>query len=102
MENERFYAETYLPYYLINKTKNGMIVQIELEGYSAHEHGYIKGDLRSVIDEIKTINGQNYFTIIIDIDSHSNKLSLKENMKGVAFILITNESLLQYFFNKIF
>jgi hypothetical protein len=96
-----FYAEAYIPYSVISQIKKGMPVQIEIEGYNAHEYGYINGMVRTIDDNIVIIKNENYFVITVEIDvSSNNRYYLKEKMKGTAFVLITNESFIKYCLNK--
>lgn len=87
-------AKGLVPYRFINTVKVGAKVQIELEGYSNREYGYALGKISEIFSNIITINGQNYFAIRIKV---LNK-NAQSGMKGDAFILVSDKTVLQKLF----
>lgn len=91
-------AIAYIPYSYITQLKTEMSVEVELERYSARNYGYIKGVICSKNKNIIRQGEERYFTVIIRLFYSNTKIEIMEQMKGQAFILISNESILKHIF----
>lgn len=92
--------ELFIPYRYVAKIKKGMAVEIEFEGYEAGRYGYIKGKIESCNDSVTVVNETNGFIAKATPNGPSLPYRLWKNMKGTAFILISNKSIGARFFSE--
>ncbi len=92
--------ELFIPYRYVAKIKKGMAVEIEFEGYEAGRYGYIKRKIESCNDSVRVVNETNGFVTKATPDGRNLPYRLWKNMKGTAFILISNESIGSRFFSE--
>jgi hypothetical protein len=97
-KKQAFHAIAYVPYSYITLLKNGMSVDMEMEGYNVRNYGYIKGCISRIDRNIIKRDEENYFTVIIQLNHSNTKIEIAGEMKGHAFILISNESILKHIF----
>lgn len=88
----------YIPYSYVYTINVKMKAVIEFEGYPSSEFGYINATITDIDKEPHNINGQNFFTIYMDIQDNK-RFKLFIGMKGTVNILISNKSILQKLFN---
>ena len=91
------YAQVFIPYRYVTKIKEGMDIKMEIEGYEASQYGYLKGSIENYENTVVTIDGNNFFTAKVKLDSDNPYLVLK-NMKGTAFILLSDKRIVQHLF----
>ncbi len=89
----------YLPYQYVNSIKNGMKVNVELEGYDAEIYGYKNGQIICVDKKTKTGKTGNQFTAIAMVNI--GRYRMMKGMMGSVNILITDKSILERIFRKI-
>lgn len=89
----------YIPYSHINTIQEGMSAEIEFEGYSPADYGYVSATISHIDKNVHNINGQNYFKVDLNIQTN-NTIILFEGMRGTANILISNKSILQKIFKQ--
>lgn len=92
-------AEAFIPYQYIYKIKKDMKVHVEMEGYTANKYGYRDGIIKETEDNVIIINGEHYFRTILEIKSPS-RYTIKKDMNGFAFILLSDKTIFQYILDK--
>lgn len=99
MDEWNTYVEAFIPYRFIEKVKKEMPVEIEFEGYEANKYGFVKATIQVLNDTIVSIDGQNYFCAGLSVKS-GRTYRIQEKMNGVAFILISDKSIIEHILNK--
>lgn len=94
-------ATAYLPYSHVTQVKEGMILHAELEGYNPRMYGYADGTIINVDKNIVKQNDRNCFTVTLQLNVSETKIEMKEQMRGEAFILLSNESIMERIFRSI-
>lgn len=92
-------AEALIPYHYITKIKKGMKAHVEMEGYIANRYGYRDGTIKETEDSVIIINGEHYFRAILEIKSPFRH-TIKKDMNGFAFILLSDKTIFQYILDK--
>ncbi len=98
--NGEYQITGYVPYSFINDIKENMSVQVEFEGYNSRNYGFQKGIIHNINKEIITIDGINYFSILVLIKTNDKILTIQERTNGIASILVSNKSIVQYAIEK--
>lgn len=80
-----------LPYACITQVSTGMKAEIELEGYTSKEYGYLQGTVTTVSTRIISRNGHNYFCFILSLKEVP---FMQKGMKGKASIILSEKTLL--------
>lgn len=93
------YTDVFIPYRHIRNIKKGMAVEIEFEGYDANRYNYQKGNIQEWNNAVTVINGNIFFKAKVILDEYRPYPILK-GMKGTAFILISDESIIRHIFPK--
>lgn len=97
-------AEAAVPYSLISRIRPGMSATLELEGWPAADHGYVRGRIAAIDTALHSARNANYFKIIIDIlpptaDDNTihgqNHIPLQDSQKAEAVLLIADRSLMR-------
>lgn len=83
----------YVPYSYVSTIHEGMNANIEFEGYPSVDYGYTAAIVTNIDKEVRSINGQNFFTVYMDIPESKN-ITLLSGMNGTANILISDKSIL--------
>jgi hypothetical protein len=99
-KEQNIQATACVPYSYITRLKTEMPVEIEMEGYGAGNYGYIKGVVCSINKSAIRQGEESYFTITIQLLHPNTKIELMEQMKGRAFILLSNESIVKHIFKN--
>ena len=84
-------ATAELPYACITQIKPGMKAEIELEGYTSKEYGYLQGTVTNVSHRIISRDGGNNFSFTLSLQATS---FLQEGMKGKASVILSEKTLL--------
>lgn len=92
--NKQIYISALVPYKHLNEIYPSMDIQIEFEGYPSNNFGFVGSKVTSINKDVITINNKNYFMIKALVPD-ATKYDIKQNMKGIAYILISNESILK-------
>lgn len=79
-----------LPYVCITQIKPGMKAEIELEGYTSKEYGYLQGTVTTVSPRTIDRGGHNYFSFTLSLKEVS---FMQEGMKGKASIIVSDKTL---------
>ena len=85
--------QAYVPYSYVSTIHEGMNANIEFEGYPSVDYGYTAAIVTNIDKEVRSINGQNFFTVYMDIPGSKN-ITLLSEMNGTANILISDTSIL--------
>lgn len=86
-------ATAELPYAYITQIKPGMKAEIELEGYTSKEYGYLQGTVTNVSHRIISRDGgNNFFSFTLSLEAAS---FLQEGMKGKASVILSEKTLLK-------
>ena len=80
-----------LPYASITQVSTGMKAEIELEGYTSKEYGYLQGTVTTVSTRIISRNGHNYFSFTLSLKEVP---FMQKGMKGKASIILSEKTLL--------
>lgn len=91
---KQMYVSVLIPYKHLNEINSNMDVQIEFEGYPSNTFGFVSSKIISINKDVITINNKNYF-MVRALVPNTTKYDIKQNMKGIAHILILNESILK-------
>ena len=86
--------QAYVPYSYVSTIHEGMNANIEFEGYPSADYGFIATTVDHINKDVQNINGQNHFTIYMDIQCSEN-ITLLSGMNGTANVLISNQSILK-------
>lgn len=95
-DETNIHVQLSIPYRYVTKIKEGMTVEMEMEGYEVAGHGYTKGRIENCNAAVKVVDGNNYFTAEVTIDAGHTRYPLWEGMKGTASILISDKSIAHY------
>ena len=68
-----------------------MKAEIELEGYTSKEYGYLQGTVTTVSTRIISRNGHNYFSFTLSLKEVP---FMQKGMKGKASIILSEKTLL--------
>lgn len=85
-----------IPYGQVTKINKGMKATIEMEGYDAHEYGYLQSHVTCTDRQVYRQNDRNYFRIILTTDSPKTPYPLQKGMRGTATLLLTDQSLMRH------
>ena len=85
--------QAYVPYSYVSTIHGGMNANIEFEGYPSADYGFIATTVKHINKDVQNINGQNHFTIYMDIQCNEN-IALLSGMIGTANILVSDKSIL--------
>lgn len=91
-------AKAYIPYSYVSRLTTEIPVEMEMEGYNARNYGYIRGFISNINKDVISREGQNCFTVTIQLNPANTKIEIKEQMTGQAFILLSNKSILKHLF----
>jgi len=91
IRNGQAIATAELPYACITQIKPGMKAEIELEGYTSKEYGYLQGTVTNVSHRIISRDGGNNFSFTLSLQATS---FLQEGMKGKASVILSEKTLL--------
>lgn len=83
-----------LPYSSVNQVKEGMNVEIEFEGFSAREYGYLHATISSVSPEVIMNGAENFFSFNIKLGTDACPF-IQKGMKGYASVILSNKTLLR-------
>lgn len=84
-----------IPYSYINIIQENINAEIEFEGYSSADFGYTTAVITHIDRNIENKSGHNFFGVILKVKKDSCQIKLTDKMKGSAYILISNKSILQ-------
>lgn len=85
--------QAYVPYSYVSTIHEGMNANIEFDGYPSADYGFIATTVKHINKDVQNINGQNHFTIYMDIQCNEN-IALLSGMIGTANILVSDKSIL--------
>ena len=88
-----------IPYKYVNTIARGMTANIEFEGYDAETYGVANGVITTISHIPQQAATGNVFTAQVRITDC--KYNLISGMTGTAFILVSNESILQRIIQRI-
>lgn len=91
IRNGQAIATAELPYACITQINPGMKAEIELEGYTSKEYGYLQGTVTTVSTRIISRNGHNYFSFTLSLKEVP---FMQKGMKGKASIILSEKTLL--------
>ena len=82
-----------IPYKYVNTVKKGKNVSIELEGYDTEMYGAANGTITATMHTPRQTAAGNVFTAQVKVTDCKYKII--SGMTGTAYILVSNESVLQ-------
>lgn len=91
----RILATGELPYACITQVRAGMKAEIELEGYTGKDYGYLQGTVTSISPQIICRGNRNYFTVTLSLKKNP---FIQNGMKGKASIILSERTLLKRIF----
>lgn len=94
MEPSICYINILIPYKNISQIEKDMSVKVELEGYDAKKFGLLDGKILLVDEQVITIQNKNYFKAEASLVLSQYKPKVLNFMKGKAYILLSNKSIL--------
>lgn len=86
-----------LPYSCITQVSTGMKAEIELEGYTSSEYGYLPGVVIIVSPHPISRNGRNSFSFTLSLEEMP---FMQKGMKGKASVILSEKTLLERIFEK--
>lgn len=82
-----------LPYACITQVSTGMKAEIELEGYTSKEYGYLQGTVTNVSPRIISRDGgNNYFCFTLSLQEAP---FMQQGMKGKVSVILSEKTLLK-------
>ena len=88
-----------IPYKYVNTVEKGMNINIELEGYDTETYGVVNGTITEIFRTPKRTSDGNLF--IAKLIIKGCKYNIMGGMSGTAYILVSNESVLQRIIRRI-
>lgn len=92
IRNGQAIATAELPYACITQIKPGMKAEIELEGYTSKEYGYLQGTVINVSPRTVSHNGHNYFCFTLSLQEAP---FMQQGMKGKVSVILSEKTLLK-------
>lgn len=93
IRNGQAIATAELPYACITQIKPGMKAEIELEGYTSKEYGYLQGTVTNVSPRIISRDGgNNYFCFTLSLQEAP---FMQQGMKGKVSVILSEKTLLK-------
>lgn len=96
---EHVYAEAFIPYRYITQIEKGTNIHVTMEGYAPQKYGFNSGEIEAIEDSVISQNGNSYFRVYLVLRTPF-KYQVKRDMKGIATITISDNSILQYILGK--
>lgn len=94
VQNSKCYVDVIIPYKDVYRIEKSMPVKVEWEGYDGRIFGYLNGNILQVDKRVITISGENHFKARADLVLESDKTEIHKQMKGTAYILLSDKSVL--------
>lgn len=88
-----------VPYKYVAQVKDNMPLKVELEGYDARSFGYLSGKISAIDKTVISLAGKSYFNVTAHLDF--SKIDVSKQMKGDAYILLSDKSILSNFIDTI-
>lgn len=101
VQNLECHMDIIIPYKEVARIKECMPVKVELEGYEGRDFGYLEGTVSIIDKKVITLFGENYFKVQADVLLNSDRIELHKQMKGSAYILLSDRSLFSTILNTI-
>ena len=93
IRNGQAIATAELPYACITQINPGMKAEIELEGYTSKEYGYLQGTVTNVSPRIISRDGgNNYFCFTLSLQEAA---FMQQGMKGKVSVILSEKTLLK-------
>lgn len=93
IRNGQAIATAELPYACIMQINPGMKAEIELEGYTSKEYGYLQGTVTNVSPRIISRDGgNNYFCFTLSLQEVP---FMQQGMKGKVSVILSEKTLLK-------
>lgn len=101
IKDSKCHIDIMIPYKDVARIKESMPLKVEFEGYEGRDFGYLEGNVLLIDKKIITLFGENYFKVQADIILDSKRIELQQQMKGHAYILLSDRSLFSTLINSI-